>query len=319
MKNLQRVTVYASLGLRQGISELLWAFRKKHTLEEFPVYLDDHPFQIHERIRQEMKNGMRTADIVLLPHYMALQMKNEGLLTPYDPKDLDAYPEKFYDKEKNWFAAGVTFMGMAYNSRRLRPKDLPESLDDISSERWKNRLGMQSLTASKAGNLGAHYVAFLRRWAGEKKWFSFLKSLGGPNKPKTFDCIDHLLQGLIDGNHELALTVYSLAYFREKNAGSPVASFELGDAPRMLTFTSAGLLRTARDNSSAKRFLDFMLSEEAQRIIGTISGISPARPDVRASYSFEVQYDSSSAFYPGETDLKAMPAIMKTFRSMDIP
>lgn len=98
-----------------------------------------------------------------------------------------------------------------------------------------------------------------------------------------------------------------------------MASFELGDAPRMLTFTSAGLLRTARDNSSAKRFLDFMLSEEAQRIIGTISGISPARPDVRASYSFEVQYDSSSAFYPGETDLKAMPAIMKTFRSMDIP
>ena len=319
MKKLERVTIYASLGLRPGISELLWAFRKKHTLQEFPVYLDDHPFQIHERIRQEMKHGMRTADIVLLPHYMTLQLKREGLLTPYDPKELDGYRQKFYDDERNWFAVGVTFMSMAYNSRRLRPKDLPESLDDLSSERWRNKLGMQSLTASKSGNLGAHYVAFLRRWAGEKKWFSFLRSLGGASNPRTFDCIDHLLQGLIDGNHDLSLTVYSLAYFRERNAGSPVASFGMGDAPRMLTFTSTGLLRTAREKVSARKFLDFILSEDAQKIIGSISGISPARVDVRASYPFEVEYDSSSAFYPDEADLKGMPTVLKTFRSMNVP
>ena len=48
----ERVIIYASLGLRSGTSDLLWAFRKKHTLEEFPVYLDDHPFQVQERIRQ---------------------------------------------------------------------------------------------------------------------------------------------------------------------------------------------------------------------------------------------------------------------------
>ena len=319
MQKLERVTVYASLGLRPGISELLWAFRKKHTLEEFPVYLDDHPFQIHERIQQEMKHGMRTADIVLLPHYMTLQLKSEGLLTSHGPKDLGAYSQKFYDDKRDWFAVGVTSMSMAYNSRRLRPKDLPDALDDFTSERWKNKLGMQSLTASKSGNLGAHYIAFLRRWAGEKKWFDFLKSLGGPNKPRTFDCIDHLLQGLIDGNHDLALTVYSLAYFRERNAGSPVASFEIVDAPRMLTFTSAGLLRTARDNVSARRFLDFILSEDAQKIIGSISGISPARPDVRATYPFEVEYGSSSTFHPSESDLKEMPAVMETFRTLNIP
>ena len=37
----ERVIIYASLGLRSGTSELLWAFRKKNTLEEFPVYLDE--------------------------------------------------------------------------------------------------------------------------------------------------------------------------------------------------------------------------------------------------------------------------------------
>src|SRR2546427_9411231 len=83
MKKIDRVVVYGSLGLRPGLSELLWAFRKKHKLEEFPVYLDDHPFQIRERIRRERENKMRTADVVLVPHYMALELSEEGILVPH--------------------------------------------------------------------------------------------------------------------------------------------------------------------------------------------------------------------------------------------
>ena len=95
----ERVIIYASLGLRSGTSDLLWAFRKKNTLEEFPVYLDDHPFQVHDRIREEMKHGMRTADIVLVPHYVALQMNSEGLFTPHDAKDIGAYPAEVLRQE----------------------------------------------------------------------------------------------------------------------------------------------------------------------------------------------------------------------------
>ena len=222
----ERVIIYASLGLRSGTSDLLWAFRKTNTLEEFPVYLDDHPFQVHDRIREEMKHGMRTADIVMVPHYVALQMDAEGLFTPHDAKDIGAYPQKFYDKKLNWFAAGVTFMTMAHNPKRLPAKDLPESIEEIASPRWKGKLGMQSLKSSKFGNIGAHYMNFLKRKVTQKRWTEFLESLAGPNRPVTFDCIDHLLQGLIDGNHDLSLTVYSLAYFRERTAGSPVRSFE---------------------------------------------------------------------------------------------
>ncbi len=319
MQELERVTVYASLGLRPGISELLWAFRKKHTLEEFPVYLDDHPFQLHERIRTEMKNKMKTADVVLMPHYMLLRLDSEGLLAPHDSKETHAYPQTFYDRRSKWFAAGVTFMGMAYNSRLLPEKDLPRSLDDLSSTAWRKSLGTQSLTASKAGNLGAQYLAFIRRTAGNRKWLKFIRTLAGPNRPRAFDCIDHLLQGLIDGNHRLALTVYSLAYFREKTAGSPVASFEMEDAPKMLTFTSAGLIKTGSENRSAHKFIDFLLSEEAQKIIGNIRGISPTRPGARTTYPFEATYSSRDVFHPDKTDLQALPGIVETFRKLKLP
>jgi iron(III) transport system substrate-binding protein len=315
----ERVIIYASLGLRSGTSDLLWAFRKKNTLEEFPVYLDDHPFQVHDRIREEMKHGMRTADIVMVPHYVALQMHAEGLFTPHDAKDIGAYPQKFYDKKLNWFAAGVTFMTMAHNPKRLPSKDLPKSIEELASPRWKGRLGMQSLTSSKFGNIGAHYMNFLKRKVTQKRWTEFLESLAGPNRPVTFDCIDHLLQGLIDGNHDLSLTVYSLAYFRERTAGSPMKSFETEGIPRMLTFTTAALLRTAKENKSAHKFLDFLLSQDGQRLIGGITGISPSMPGEKASYPFEAEYSSKDVFHPDAEDLSSLPATLATFSKLGLP
>jgi ABC-type Fe3+ transport system substrate-binding protein len=316
----ERVIIYASLGLRSGTSDLLWAFRKKNTLEEFPVYLDDHPFQVEARIREEMKHGMRTADIVMVPHYVALKMNEEGLFTPHDVKDIGAYPRTFYDRKLNWFAAGVTFMTMAHNPKRLPTKDLPESLEEIASPKWSGgRLGMQSLVSSKFGNIGANYMNFLRRKVSRKRWIEFLESLAGRNKPLTYDCIDHLLQGLIDGDHRLSLTVYSLAYFRERTAGSPVRSFATEEIPRMLTFTTTGLLKTAEENKSARKFLDFLLSEDAQRIIGRITGISPSMPGKKAGYDFEVEYSEKDVFHPDGEDLATLQETLATFSKLKVP
>lgn len=315
----ERVIIYASLGLRSGTSELLWAFRKKNTLEEFPVYLDDHPFQVQARIREEMSHGMRTADIVMVPHYVALKMNEEGLFTPHDVKDIGAYPQRFYDKKLNWFAAGITFMTMAHNPTTIRAADLPQSIDEISSSKWRGLLGMQSLTSSKFGNIGAHYMNFLRRNVSQKRWTEFLESLAGPNRPQTYDCIDHLLQGLIDGKHKLSLTVYSLAYFRERTAGSPVRSFETARIPRMLTFTTAGLLRTAKENKSARKFMDFLMGEDAQRIIGTITGISPSMPGQKAAYPFEAEYSAKSVFHPDAEDLASLSETLATFSKLGLP
>jgi ABC-type thiamine transport system substrate-binding protein len=307
------------LGLRRGIPELLWAFRKKYTLQEFPVYLDDHPFQIYERIKEEEAHRMKTADVVLLPHYMILRFKKEGLLATHFPTEIDRFPEKFHDADQHWFALGVTYMTMAYNPQVLRKtSDLPTSLEEIVSPRWKNKLGMQSLVSSSVGNLGAQYIGFIRRKVGEKRWLSFLNGLKS-SSVKTFDCIDHLIQGLLDNQIDIALTTYSLAYFRERLARSPVRSFEIDDLPKMLTFTSASLTRAGEKNESARTFLNFLASTEAQKIVGTIPGISPARKGIKTSYNFETSYTAKSDFHPDEVDLKELPEVVKTYQEVGLP
>jgi len=87
----------------------------------------------------------------------------------------------------------------------------------------------------------------------------------------------------------------------------------------MLTFTSAGLVGDAEDNGSARRFLDFLLSEDAQRIIGTIAGIAPARPGISAAYPFELKYQAGSSFHPDATDLEEISTALRTFKRLQLP
>ncbi|MDA4127079.1 MAG: ABC transporter substrate-binding protein [Thaumarchaeota archaeon] len=319
MKQLQRLVIYGSLGFRPGLSELLWAFRKNNSLEEFPVYLDDHPFQLYERILAERKNGMRSADVVLMPHYMVLRLEKEGLLEPRESKESHAYPARFQSRKSLWYAAATTFMSMVFDSKRLSPTDLPESLEDLMESPFVGQLGLQSLTASKSGNLGVHYLAFLKSKVGQKRWDAFIHSMVRRNRPKSYDCIDHLLQGLLSGDHLLSLTVYSLAYFREKSNGSPVSLLKMGDAPQMFTFTSMGIMKTGAKSESAGRFVDFILGKQGQSMVGNIPGLSPARPGVKPSYPTEVEPPGVDDFHPTEADMKSAAEAAKKFAELRLP
>jgi len=319
MKQLQRLVIYGSLGLRPGLSELLWAFRKSNSLEEFPVYLDDHPFQLYERIIAERKHGMRSADVVLMPHYMLLRLEKEGLLAPSESKESNAYPARFQSRKSLWFAAATTFMSMVFDSSRLSSSDYPRSFEDLLKPPFAGRLGLQSLTASKAGNLGVHYMAFLKSKVGQKRWDSFIQSLSGRNKPKSYDCIDHLLQGLLAREHLLSLTVYSLAYFREKSNGSPVSLLKMKDAPQMFTFTSVGIMKTGGKSESAGRFVDFLLGKQGQTLVGKIPGLSPARLGVKPSYPTEVEPPGEDGFHPNEADMKSAAEAAVTFAKLGLP
>src|SRR5215467_12666600 len=296
MKEHERVIVYGSMGIRRGISDLLWAYRKANKMEEFPAYLDDHPFQVMDRIRSESKLGLKTADVVLMPHYAVESLGFDGFLARYDPNKIEESPANMRAGKGGSIPVGVTFMAMAYKTGSVG--DLPKNLSALSEKSWSGRLGSQSITASKAGNLGAQYLSFLGTRLKGSEWQLLLRSLGGANRPKTYDCIDHLLQGLMEDDIRLALTVYSLAFFREKTSGSPVSL--LGDevAPHMMTFTSAGLTKAGEGSESAKKFIDFLLTPEGQSIIGNVPGIAPVREGTKMTYDFQHSYDGNTEFHP---------------------
>ena len=268
VKGAKHITVYASMGVRRGVSDLLWAFRRKYTLEEFPAYLDDHPFPVLKRVEGEIKANLPTADIVIAPHYLLLQMKHKGLLAKYSPPN--AIPSFAQDSSRTWMAIGITSMFPVY-SERLNG-NIPNSIKEMDGLR--SRVGSQAVLTSSAGNLTAYYLCALKRILGEDKWREVLKIVG-KIKPASYDCIDHLLQALEAGEKSIALAAYSLAFYRLKEEGAHLQQLKVKELPRLYTFTTAGLLKDAEDSASAHHFLDFLASKEGQAAIGKIWGILP--------------------------------------------
>jgi len=250
---------------------------------------------------------------------MVLRMEKEGLLAPRETKESHAYPAKFQSKKSLWFAAATTFMSMVFDSTKLSDSDAPSTLEDLMEPPFAGQLGLQSLTASKAGNLGVHYISYLKSVVGQKRWNVFIRSLAGGNRPKSYDCIDHLLQGLLAGDHLLSLTVYSLAFFREKMNRSPVSLLSMGDAPQMFTFTSVGITKSGGKGESAGRFVDFLLGKQGQSLVGAIPGLSPARRGINSSYPTEVEPPGEDDFHPNEADLKSAAEAAKTFAKLGLP
>jgi ABC-type Fe3+ transport system substrate-binding protein len=304
-KGGKKITIYASMGVRRGISDLLWAFRRRYTLEEFPAYLDDHPFPVLKRVEAELKNGLNTADVVIAPHYLLMQMKHKGLLANYCS---DAQPSFAYDDSKTWSAIGVTSMFPVYSERV--DSEAPESIAELSAKRWKNQIASQAILTSSAGNLTAYYLMALRRILGEKRWREVIGIVGRVN-PATYDCIDHLLQALEAGEKSIALAAYSLAYYRLKEEGAHLKQLQVDELPRLYTFTSAGLLKNSEDSVSAHHFLDFLFSKEGQTYIGKIWGILPLN-------SREMPNNWRKNFFPTELEVKDVEKNSKILAKMGL-
>ncbi len=312
LDKVKRTTVYAALGLRKGVSELLWSYRKKYSMEEFPAYLDDHPLPILTRVEQEIKNGMKTADIVIAPHYLLLMMKKRGLLGSYRSPELSAHPS--WAQNSSWVGIGVTTMFPSYNTSLARGK-LPGDFDDLIRRYSKGGLASQAFTTSSAGNLTTLYFAALRRVLGERAWSSMIDKISGEKQPKTYDCIDHLLQAVARGDHSVAITVYSLAYERMREEKAPIAQLVIPELPVLWTLTSAGLVKGAEDRLPPRHFIDFLLSREGQRKLGRIRGITPSRSDLLQRSGLKLD---PSRFFPLTKEVDQMPSLTKKLAQMGL-
>jgi ABC-type thiamine transport system substrate-binding protein len=87
----------------------------------------------------------------------------------------------------------------------------------------------------------------------------------------------------------------------------------------MMTFTSAALLKGSEGSRPAKKFLDFLVTPEAQSIIGNIPGIAPVMTRMRPTYVFEHEYGSRTKFHPTPDDFRLVASTVAQFRKLRLP
>ena len=174
------------------------------------------------------------------------------------------------DNEGLWTAYMTNVMVTAYNTRLVKKEDAPRALADLVKPAWKNKLTMDSQSYVWFGTILQHL--------GEEAGLRFMRRLNEQN-PAHQRGRRLMTQLVAAGEFEMAVetnlnSVLSLGKQGAPLSFAPMPPFFLSPS---LAFISAG----APHPYAAALFMDYLLSEEGQKLIVTTNRM-PAHVKVRS-------------------------------------
>lgn len=152
---------------------------------------------------------------------------------------------------------------MVYNTKALKPEDLPDSLRGFTDPKWKGKIGW----APTNGSFQA-FVTALRLTDGEeaaRKWLEGIKV----NAPKLYQNNTAIVQAVGAGEIEVGFVnhYYLFRFLKEQGESFPARNYHprAGDSGAMINVAGAGILTTAKNAKAAERFIEYLLAKDAQQ------------------------------------------------------
>ena len=179
------------------------------------------------------------------------------------PEDvLDRVDERFRDAEGRWVGTSGRTRVLVYNTDALPDDELPTSVLDLTKPEWKDRVGI----APTNGSFQA-FVTGMRLSLGDdatRDWLEAMKANGAKTYEKNTPIVEAVAAGEIDVglvNH------YYLALVKEEQPNAPIANhlFAPGDAGNLVSVAGAAVLASTDQLDDAEAFVEFLLSDDAQR------------------------------------------------------
>ncbi|HLN86425.1 MAG TPA: extracellular solute-binding protein [Candidatus Limnocylindrales bacterium] len=207
------------------------------------------------RFETESRAGKHSADIVRTTDWYIDIFKKKNLLLKYDSPERKQIPDELKDRDGFYTALYMFLHVTAYNTKLVPKSELPHSYDDLLNPKWKDKLGLED----------AAYVWFVNliKIKGEKQGIEYMRRLARQNVSLRSGTT--LLSSLVAaGELPMAIDLYAYNVERVKKAGAPLDWVAL--EPAIVHTVTAGINRNAPHPNASKLFMDFLLSEEGQRI-----------------------------------------------------
>ena len=225
------------------------------------------------RIESESRVGKPLSDVVLSGQLGVLASIEKRIAARYRSPERETLRDGFKDKDGLWTTYMTNVMVSAYNSRLVKKDELPRSVEDLLKPRWKNKLVMDSQS----------YVWFgtMMQFLGEDNGLRFMKRLNEQN-------LQHsrgrrlMTQLLAAGEHEIAVETNLNSVLSLSRQGAPLSFAPL--QPYFLSPSLVFMSANAPHPFAGALFVDYLLSEEGQKIIVTTNRM-PAHPKVKSPES----------------------------------
>ncbi|MEV7419146.1 2-aminoethylphosphonate ABC transporter substrate-binding protein [Streptomyces sp. NPDC089919] len=274
------VTVYSADGLKGEngdgwYDKVFAAFTKKTGIEV--KYVEGGSGEMVQRAVREKSNTQ--ADVlVTLPPFIQ-QAAGKGLLQAYRPQGSDQVNGGDKAADGSWTSVVNNYFGFVYNKKELA--QAPKTWEELLDGKFKGKL--QYSTPGVAGDGTAVLVKAMHDFGGQQPALDYLKKLQannvGPSSstsklaPKTDKGEILVANGDVQMNFAQSKSMPNLGIWFPAKAGGKPTTFALPYA--------AGLTAKGPHSENGKKLLDYLLSEEAQKLVSSVGGGFPARSDVK--------------------------------------
>jgi iron(III) transport system substrate-binding protein len=240
--------------------EQLYPFIKTETLRL-------SSFSLLTKIQTEARAGAFKADVIEIAGVLGHILKREGLFAKYTSPESRFYPDSVKDPDGTWTSFFMNTHVLAYNTKLVKKDELPRTYEEIINPKWKDKITMSE---------DFDIFGMMLKVMGRPKGIEFMRRLAaqGVNLKNSYS----LTIGAVASDEvSLGLNVYGTRTEEFKKRGAPVDWIPLEFTLASLEPLAVGA--KAPHPNSARLFVDFLLSKEAQGMMRERFRI-PSRPDV---------------------------------------
>jgi iron(III) transport system substrate-binding protein len=237
---------------------------------------------------QIVQEGSRSpADVFLTENSPPLEeLQQRGLLSPVAASTLAETPSRYSSPQGDWVGVSARVSVLVYNTRDLRPSQLPGSVLGLADPKWRGKLAL----APAETDFQPIVTAVAARYGDARtvKWLEALRSnAGGHIYPDN----ETIVAQVNSGQAELGVINHYYWYrLRDEIGATKIHSaehlFSPGDPGYVIDVSGAGILASSHHQAAAQRFLAFLVSRGGQEILAHSksyeyplgSGVHTAKP-----------------------------------------
>jgi iron(III) transport system substrate-binding protein len=264
---------YTTLIVNQALKPLKEAFEKKYPFIQVDFHRADSE-QLAQRMLAEYQAKKYDVD-VLDGTSTIVMLQRAGFIQRFASPLLRDYPAKLKDAQGYWAVPNVYFMTLGYNSKLVKPNEVPKTLNDLLLPKWQGKM----IWSTSGGSGAPVFIGNTLITMGQEAGMNYLKKLAAQNVAKSTASNRAVLDMVIAEEYAIAINIFNYHAVISRSAGAPVDWQALEPVPGQVK--TLGLAKHAPHSHAALLFIDFLLSKEGQKIFQEADYL-PAHPDVPA-------------------------------------
>ncbi len=187
----------------------------------------------------------------------------EGLYSKLPGSITSRVEPRFVGTDNDWVGITGRARVIVYNTDKLDESQVPTSVFDLTAPEWKGRVGIAPTNASFQA-----FVSAMRLQVGDdktKQWLEDMKANDAQIYANNIAIVEATIAGEIDAG--LVNSYYLPRIEAESGGNVPAKNFYLegGDPGALVNVSGAGILKSASDQDTAAQFVEYLLSDDAQK------------------------------------------------------